>query len=179
MMHEIVVAGFGGQGVMLMGQLLTEAGMNSGMSVTWLPSYGPEMRGGTANCSVMLSDAPIGSPIASQPTAAIVMNIQSFDKFEPTIQPNGLLLINSSLIDKTSARTDVRQFAIPANEIAIELGDARVANMVMLGAFLGASQALSLDSVMYALEKKLPAHRRNLLPMNRLALERGGSLIHA
>ena len=177
-MHEIVVAGFGGQGVMLMGQLLTEAGMNSGMSVTWLPSYGPEMRGGTANCSVMLSDAPIGSPIASQPSAAIVMNVQSFDKFEPTIQPNGLLLINSSLIDKTSTRTDVRQFAIPANEIAIELGDARVANMVMLGAFLGASQALSLDSVMAALEKKLPAHRRNLLPMNRLALERGGSLIH-
>lgn len=177
MMHEIVIAGFGGQGVMLMGQLLTEAGMESGMSVTWLPSYGPEMRGGTANCSVMLSDEPIGSPVANEPTTAIVMNIQSYDKFEPTVRADGLLLINSSLVEKTSSRSDIRQICIPANEIASDLGSTRVANMVMLGAFLKASNVLSLDVIMSALEKKLPEHRRNLLPMNRLALEKGGELI--
>ncbi|MCL2548649.1 MAG: 2-oxoacid:acceptor oxidoreductase family protein [Symbiobacteriaceae bacterium] len=176
MIHEIIMAGFGGQGIMLMGQLLTEAGMNSGKQVTWMPSYGPEMRGGTANCSVMLSDDPIGSLVAVNPTAAILMNIQSYDKFEPAVRPGGLLLVNTSLITKTTLRNDIKQVLVPANEIAAELGDNRVANMVMLGAFIQASEAVSLDSIMYALEKKLPEHRRNLLPMNRQALERGMAL---
>ena len=176
MTHEIIMAGFGGQGIMLMGQLITEAGMNSGQHVTWMPSYGPEMRGGTANCSVMLSEEPIGSLVAVNPTAAIVMNIQSYDKFEAAVRPGGLLLVNSSLIAKSSQRTDIIQILVPANEIAAELGDNRVANMVMLGAYIQASGAVSLDAVMYALEKKLPEHRRNLLPMNRLALERGMAL---
>ena len=176
MTHEIIMAGFGGQGIMLMGQLLTEAGMNSGKQVTWMPSYGPEMRGGTANCSVMLSDEPIGSLVAVNPTAAIVMNIQSFDKFEPVVRAGGLLLVNTSLVPRTTNRSDIRQVLIPANDIAAELGDTRVANMVMLGAYIQASNAVSLDAVMYALEKKLPEHRRNLLPMNRQALEHGMEL---
>ena len=178
MTHEILIAGFGGQGVMLMGQLLSEAGMNTGKFVTWLPSYGPEMRGGTANCSVMISDETVGSPIAVDPSAAILMNIQSYDKFESVVRPGGLLLINSSLIEKQSSRTDIKQYLIPANTIAAELGDTRVANMVMLGAFLKASGALNLDVIMEALEHKLPPHRRNLLPMNRQALEKGMALVN-
>ena len=179
MSHEVIMAGFGGQGIMLMGQLLAEAGMRSGMQVSWMPSYGPEMRGGTANCSVMISEVPIGNPVANVPSAAIVMNIQSYDKFEPRVVPGGVLLVNSSLVTKSSSRTNITQFLVPANEIASEIGDNRVANMVMLGAYLQASKAVSMEEVLKALELRLPEHRRNLLPMNQQALERGMAIAAA
>ena len=136
-------------------------------------SYGPEMRGGTANCSVMLSDVAIGNPVAIEPTAALVMNIQSYDKFEPLVRSGGTLLVNSSLVEKSSSRSDISEYLIAANDIALEIGDARVANMVMLGAYISLSDAVTPESVMQALEKRLPEHRRNLLPLNREALERG------
>lgn len=177
MTHDIVIAGFGGQGVMLMGQLITEAGLKENKKVTWLPSYGPEMRGGTANCNVVVSDEEIGSPIVLSPSAAIVMNIQSFEKFAPMVRPGGVLLINSSLIEQKCVRTDIRQILIPANEIADKIGSSRVANMVMLGAFLKATEAVEVDSIVYTLKKKLPAHRQNLMPMNEEALKAGAALV--
>jgi 2-oxoglutarate ferredoxin oxidoreductase subunit gamma len=177
MTHEVIMAGFGGQGVMLMGQLLTYAGMFEHKNVSWLPSYGPEMRGGTANCTVVVSDEEIGSPVVVDPTAAVVMNIQSYDKFEPLVRPGGVLLINSSLIDKKSTRTDITQYIVPVNEIADELGNAKVANMVMLGAFLRATNAVDIESILSALKKVLPPHRHNLLPLNQQALERGAAII--
>ncbi len=177
MTHDIVIAGFGGQGVMLMGQLITEAGLKENKKVTWLPSYGPEMRGGTANCNVVVSDEEIGSPIVLSPSAAIVMNIQSFEKFAPMVRPGGVLLINSSLIEQTCARTDIKQILIPANEIADKIGSSRVANMVMLGAFLKATEAVEVESIVYTLKKKLPAHRQNLMPMNEEALKAGAARV--
>ncbi len=175
MTHDIVIAGFGGQGVMLMGQLITEAGLKEDKKVTWLPSYGPEMRGGTANCSVVVSDQDIGSPIVLSPSAAIVMNIQSFEKFAPMVREGGILFINSSLIEQECTRTDIKQYRIPANEIAEKIGSSRVANMVMLGAFLEATHAVEVDSVVYTLKKKLPPHRQNLMPLNEEALKSGAA----
>ena len=132
MTHEIIMAGFGGQGVMAMGKILVEAAMEEGKNVSWLPSYGPEMRGGTANCSVIVSDEPIGAPVVTEATAAIVMNRPSLDKFENDIIPGGALFINSSLIEKKATRDDIKVYYVPANEIASELGTDRVANIVML-----------------------------------------------
>jgi 2-oxoglutarate ferredoxin oxidoreductase subunit gamma len=177
MTHELVIAGFGGQGVMLMGQLITEAGLKEDKKVTWLPSYGPEMRGGTANCCVVVSDQDIGSPIVLSPTAAIVMNIQSFEKFAPMVREGGILLINSSLIEQECLRTDIKQYRIPANEIAEKIGSGRVANMVMLGAFLEATHAVEVESIVYTLKKKLPSHRQNLMPLNEEALKAGAAQI--
>ncbi len=135
MEERIIIAGFGGQGVMAMGQLLTYAGMIEGKHVSWLPSYGPEMRGGTANCSVIVSSEPVGSPVVVNSTTAIVMNKPSLDKFEPSVNKGGRLFINSSLIEQKSKRDDIEVYYISANEIADELGNMRVANMVMLGAY--------------------------------------------
>ncbi|MGE5653369.1 MAG: 2-oxoacid:acceptor oxidoreductase family protein [Bacillota bacterium] len=177
MTHEVIMAGFGGQGVMLMGQLVAYAGMHEHKNVTWLPSYGPEMRGGTANCTVVVSDEEVASPVVVDPTCAVVMNIQSYDKFEPLVRPGGILLINSSLIDKVSTRTDITQYQIPVNEIADEIGNNKVANMVMLGAFIEATRAVSLGSIVESLKKVLPARRHNLIPVNQRALERGAVLV--
>lgn len=134
MTHEIILAGFGGQGVMVMGQLLAYAGMLEGSYVSWIPSYGPEMRGGTANCSVIISEEPVGSPIVGEATAVVAMNLPSFEKFESSLSPGGVMLINSSLIDRESKRDDIRVYKVPANDIANDLGNARMANMVALGA---------------------------------------------
>ena len=128
MTHEFIMAGFGGQGVMLMGQLMSYAGMFDGKHVSWMPSYGPEMRGGTANCSVVVSDQPVASPVVTEPTCAVVMNAPSLDKFAPTVVPGGCLLINSSLVTADPGRDDVKVFKVPANEIANELGNSRAAN---------------------------------------------------
>jgi 2-oxoglutarate ferredoxin oxidoreductase subunit gamma len=141
MNHEIVMAGFGGQGIMLIGTLLTYAGKYEGKAVSWLPSYGPEMRGGTANCAVCVSDDAIASPVVVEPTAAIVMNIPSFEKFHRTVVPGGALVINSSLIRAENVRRDISVYEIPANDEAVKLGSDRVANMVCLGALLGATGA--------------------------------------
>ena len=174
---DVIMAGFGGQGVMLMGQLLTYAGMVDGKEVSWMPSYGPEMRGGTANCTVILSDEKIGSPVVSNPGAVIAMNLPSLDKFEPLLRPGGLLFYNSSLIERKPARTDITAIGIPANEVATELGNTRVANMVILGAFIAATEVVSTKSVESALKKALPAHRQDLLPLNLQAIEKGKSFV--
>lgn len=177
MVEEFVFSGFGGQGVMFVGQLLAYAAMDAGREVTWIPSYGPEMRGGTAHCLVVISDRPIGSPLVYHPKTAVVFNNPSFEKYEPLVAQNGLLVFNSSLIALSSQRTDLTVLAIPATEISGELGNARVTNMVMLGAALSARPVLSLEVVRYALEKHIPQHHRNLLALNLAAIERGASAV--
>lgn len=147
MQTDVIIAGFGGQGVMLMGKMLAYGGMREGKQVSWLPSYGPEMRGGTANCTVVISDKPVGSPVVGRPMAVIALNLPSLDKFEPMVQQGGVLLINSSLINRTSPRRDVVVVDVPANELAVKLENPRGANMVILGAYLGASHALTLETV--------------------------------
>ncbi len=173
MLEEVILAGFGGQGVMSMGQLLAYAGMLEDKHVAWIPSYGPEMRGGTANCSVTISTEQISSPIISEPGTAIVLNKPSLDKFAPAVKPGGILLINSSLIDPGYSRPGIKVFEIPANDLALEMGNTRVANMVLLGAFIQLTRAVSIDSVIESLKKVLPENRHNLIPLNRAALEKG------
>lgn len=177
MLHEIIMAGFGGQGIMSMGQLLTYAGMLENKHVAWIPSYGPEMRGGTANCGVTISDRDISSPVVFEPTAAVIMNRPSLDKFEPAVKAGGIILINSSLIDKKVKRTDIKAYYIPANELAEELGNSRVSGMVILGALIELTKAVSFDSVEESLKKVLPEYRYNLIPLNRKALDKGAGVV--
>lgn len=177
MTHEIIMAGFGGQGVMAMGKILVEAALKEGKEVSWLPSYGPEMRGGTANCNVIISDEPVGAPVVSEATAALILNRPSLDKFENDVIPGGTLIINSSLIDKKATRTDIKVYYVPANEIANELGSGKIANMVMLGAYLGASGAASQDSVMEIIAEIFTGKKASVIPMNKEALMRGAACI--
>lgn len=173
MTHEMIFAGFGGQGVMLMGQMVAYAGMLEDKHVSWLPSYGPEMRGGTANCAVVVADEPVGSPLITSPNIVVAMNLPSLDKFEESIKPGGLLLYNSSLIAREPNRDDITVLAVPANEVAGELGSDRIANMVVLGALLQLVPMVKQESILAALRHALPPHRHNLLPLNEQALERG------
>lgn len=178
--EKVICAGFGGQGVMSMGQLMTYAGMLEGKEVSWLPSYGPEMRGGTANCNVIISQRPIGSPvITNDATTAIVMNLPSLDKFEADVKEGGTIFVNSSLIEKKVARTDVKAYYIPANEIAIELGNFRVANMVMLGAYLEVFKPVEVDSVLEAFKKVFGEGKAHLVPLNKSALEKGAEAVRS
>ncbi len=177
MVEELIIAGFGGQGVMVMGQLLSYAGLHEAKNVSWIPSYGPEMRGGTANCSVVISDEGIGSPIVTEPMTAIVMNRPSLDRFEQAVRPGGLLIYNSSLIDREPERTDIRIVAVPAVGMARELGSDRVANMCVLGAYLAATGVVALESVAECLKEVLPERRHDLIPLNLKALARGASLV--
>lgn len=172
-MADIIIAGFGGQGVLAMGQMITYAGMIEDKAVSWFPSYGPEQRGGTCNCSVVVTEEEIGSPLVTVPTAAIVMNSPSFERFEPTVGAEGLLIYNSSLIQQESKRDDIQILAVPANEIADELGNARVANMVLLGAFIGATGLVKEESIEEALKEVLSERHHHLIPLNMQALERG------
>ncbi len=172
MQKEVTFAGFGGQGIMSIGQFVAYTGMEEGSEVVWLPSYGPEMRGGTAYCTVVVSDRPIGSPIIQNPQYAVVMNRPSFDKFEPTIKPGGLIVINSSLIDVKSRRTDIDQLGVPANEIAIKHGLPRSANIAMLGAFVGRSGIIKSNNLKKFIEKKFGS-RREVLESNMKILEEG------
>jgi 2-oxoglutarate ferredoxin oxidoreductase subunit gamma len=171
--HGIIIAGFGGQGVLMLGKLLAYAGMKEGKNVTWLPSYGPEMRGGTANCNVIISDELIGAPIVTEATCVIAMNLPSLDKFEACVQPGGWLLVNSSLIPRPPARTDVQVLTIPVNDLAQQQGSPRVANVVMLGAYLALSHAVQKTSVVAAIEDVLGPGKRHLLGINLNALEAG------
>ena len=176
--ERIICAGFGGQGVMLIGQLLTYAGMLENKEVSWLPSYGPEMRGGTANCSVMISERPIGSPvITDDATSAIIMNLPSLDKFEQDIQKDGIIIINSSLIEKKASRADLKAYYVPANEIANEIGNSKVANMVVLGAYLELTKSVSMESVMSALKKIFGESKSHLMPINETAMKRGAEAV--
>ncbi|HAY98102.1 MULTISPECIES: 2-oxoacid:acceptor oxidoreductase family protein [unclassified Mesotoga] len=171
--HLLVAAGFGGQGVMLIGQILATAGMFDNKHTTWLPSYGPEMRGGTANCTVVVSDEPIGSPITNTPNELIVMNIPSLLKFEKEIQPGGLMVINTSVVDRDTSRNDISVVKIDANSVAEKLGNLKVANMVVLGAYLGRAGTVTLDGVRKALEKKLTGRKAALVDLNIRAIEEG------
>lgn len=177
MLEQNLFAGFGGQGVLLMGQLLAYAGMLEDKYVSWLPAYGPEMRGGTANCSVNISDEPIGSPVVSKATTVVAMNRPSLDKFEPAVQPGGMLFINSSIIDKKAERDDIRVYYVPCNEIAEELGNGRVANMVMLGAYIAKTKCVDIENVLVALLNKLGEKKAHLIPLNREALLKGAAAV--
>jgi len=173
-MHEsFVFSGFGGQGVMFVGQLLAYAAMDVGLEVTWIPSYGPEMRGGTAHCYVVISDKPIGSPLVSRPGTAVVFNNPSFEKYEQIVAKGGLLASNSSLIAATTDRTDITFLPVPGTAIADELGSLKIANLVMLGAVLTAHPVLSLDAIRQALDEHIPPRRRDLLDLNLAAVDRG------
>ncbi len=173
MQADIIVSGFGGQGVLFAGQLLAHCALDNQMEVTWFPSYGPEMRGGTAHCTVIVADEAIGSPIVRHPTAAIVMNLPSLDKYEPLVVAEGVLVINSSLVDRAAERSDISIVEVPANEIAEEIGDRRLANLVMVGALLQRLPVFTLDQLAGALDKHIPEKRRDLLDANLEALQRG------
>ncbi|MFW5996158.1 MAG: 2-oxoacid:acceptor oxidoreductase family protein [Halanaerobiaceae bacterium] len=173
MYEEIVIAGFGGQGVMSLGKVIAHAGMKAGKEISWIPSYGPEMRGGTANCTVIISDKRIPSPFSSEPDTAIIMNLPSMNKFIGQVKSGGKALINSSLIDEEIARKDIKLIRVPAGKIASRLGNDRVANMVMLGAYLNTIELLSPDDIEKSLKKILPERRHNLLAINKKALKEG------
>lgn len=177
MLHEIIIAGFGGQGVLSMGQLIAYSGMLEGKHVSWMPSYGPEQRGGTANVSVIVSDEPVGSPVIVRPTAAIVLNKPSFDIFEPMLAPGGVLIVNSSLVSEKSKRDDITVVEVAATELASEMGESKIANSIILGAFLEVTKPVSPESVIESLKKVLPEKRHNLIPINKAALEKGAELV--
>ncbi len=170
---SIIISGFGGQGTLFAGQVLAYAALENNLEVTWIPSYGPEMRGGTAHCTVIISSEPIGSPLVRRPDVAIVMNLPSLDKYEPLVQSHGVLVANASLINRGLERDDLKHIYIPANEIAEEIGMSRLANMVMVGGMLYLKPILSLKAVQASLERHIPDRHRKTLPMNFEAMERG------
>jgi 2-oxoglutarate ferredoxin oxidoreductase subunit gamma len=173
MQEAIIISGFGGQGALFAGQLLAYAVMEQGYHVTWIPSYGPEMRGGKARCTIIVSDEEIGSPLVRRPSAAIVLNIPSMEAFEPAVKPGGVLVVNSSLVPLRSQRDDIRVIYEPATDLAIEMGNARLANVICLGALVKATGVVSLEAVEVALENHLPERHRKLLGLNKQALHRG------
>jgi 2-oxoglutarate ferredoxin oxidoreductase subunit gamma len=173
---EVVFAGFGGQGIMTVGQLLAYTAMEEGKQVIWIPSYGPEMRGGTANCTVIVSNDRIGSPIINNPQSACVFNRPSLDKFGALIRKGGLLLINNSLIDATSDREDIKQILVPCNDIAIKAGNSKAANMVMLAAYVAATDIVSFKTLKKMLTEKLGSRKKELLEINYRAFEEGRKL---
>jgi len=178
--HNLIIAGFGGQGVMIIGNLLAYAAMKEGKYVTYLPIYGVEMRGGTANCTVVISSREIGSPVVHQPHSAIVMNLPSLIKYEPRVLPNGLLLLNSSLINpKEASRKDIELLPVPVNEIAIENGNPKLANMVALGAFIGKTRLVQMTSLFESLEKVLDERYQSLIPSNIKAIEVGAEYVQS
>ncbi|MGY4707196.1 2-oxoacid:acceptor oxidoreductase family protein [Candidatus Bipolaricaulota sp. J31] len=170
----VIFAGFGGQGILLAGKVLARAGMEQGLEVTWLPSYGPEMRGGTANCTVVVADSPIGSPVVDNPDALVAMNAPSLDKFEGRVVEGGVVVVNSSLVKRPVRRDDVRAIPVPANDIAAELGNPRVINMVALGALVRTLELVPLEAIEAAMEEELRGRgRERLIEVNREALRRG------
>jgi 2-oxoglutarate ferredoxin oxidoreductase subunit gamma len=174
---ETVFSGFGGQGVLFAGQLLSYAGIADGLYVTWIPSYGPEMRGGTANCTVILSEEEIGAPVVRHPTAVIAMNSPSWVKYRSLVKRDGFLFINSSLIKLKADEEDARIIAISASDIATDLGNVRMANMVMLGAFVAHTGIVTLDAVKQQLAEHLSERQRKWLEPNYAALDRGAELV--
>jgi 2-oxoglutarate ferredoxin oxidoreductase subunit gamma len=176
MQTEIIISGFGGQGTLFAGQVLAYAAMDYNKQVTWIPSYGPEMRGGTARCTVIISDEEIGSPVVKHPKAVIALNLPSVDKYEPLLPPEGIIVVNSSLIDREIKREDVTVVMLPANEIADDLGNLRLANMVSVGALLEMLPVLPMEAVKQALQDHLPERHQHTLPINFQALERGSQV---
>ncbi len=178
MLQEMIFAGFGGQGVLSMGKLLAYAAMKEDREVSWMPSYGPEMRGGTANCLVNISDEPISSPIVTEYDVAIVLNLPSLTKFEPRVKKGGLLIWESSTIKHGPTRTDIRCVALPAIEKATkDLGDTKVMNMLVLGALVKLVPIISPQTLLVALKDTLPKRHHGLIPLNEKAIEMGMSLV--
>ena len=173
MMNQILIAGFGGQGVLFAGKFLAYKGLIEGKQVSWLPSYGPEMRGGTANCSVIVGDEPIGSPIVNAPNTLIAMNLPSLQKYENAVVPGGLILVDSTLIAEKVSRTDVRVCYVPATKLANDSGFSTLANMILIGKLLKESEDMCFDHTEDALKKVIPARKMNLLDVNLKALETG------
>lgn len=172
--QEIIFAGFGGQGILSMGKFLAYAGMDADMGVSWLPSYGPEMRGGTANCSVILTDGSVGSPVVTAPDSLVVMNRPSLDKFEKTIKVGGLLVMDSDLVNRAPERSDIEVISIPAQTIAQEIGSKTIANMVLLGALVAKTKIVSMETLLGALK----AHgKEKFYEANKIALEKGASYV--
>jgi 2-oxoglutarate ferredoxin oxidoreductase subunit gamma len=179
-MHaEIIVAGFGGQGILFAGQLLAYAGLAEGRHVTWIPSYGPEMRGGTAHCTVILSDQAIGSPLVEHPTAVLACNTPSCDRFAAQVRPGGLLIRDSVLVPGGSGRADIDEIAVPANEIAAALGVPQAVTVVLLGALIAATGVVTLETMDRVLADHLRGRHVETLAANREALARGAALVHA
>jgi len=174
MTKRIVISGFGGQGVLTLGNVIAEIGLNKGLNVTWMPSYGAEMRGGTANCSVILSDKIIGSPMVQNKIDILcAMNRPSVDKFLPKVQPGGLVLVNTSIVTDKIERADVKIVEIDATNIAVKVGSARVANMVMLAGFIKETDLFTLEDITQVLEKRFAAKRPALIPLNIEAIKLG------
>lgn len=175
--QDCIVAGFGGQGVMLIGNLLAYAGMEAGLNVTYIPVYGPEMRGGTANCTVVISEEEVGSPIIQSPKSLILMNQPSMDKFQPRLQDGGIQILNTSLVDAAQAEPRVSTYTVPANETAEQLGNVRMANMVALGGYIQAIGIVDLDIVKECLSSVISAHYSHLIPKNAEALQAGADYV--
>ena len=173
MTTQILIAGFGGQGILFTGKFLAYKGLIENRQVSWLPSYGPEMRGGTASCGVILSDEPVGSPIVSKPDVLIAMNIPSLDRYEDSVAPGGVIIADSTLIDRKVRRTDVTAYYVPATQMASDAGIPTLANMIIAGKLLKILNADAPDSVAAALEKVISAKHRDMLDVNRKALEMG------
>ncbi len=168
--HKLIIAGFGGQGVMLIGQMIAYAGMLEGKEVTWMPSYGPEMRGGTANCTVIVSDRKINSPVITEATSVVAMNLPSMIKFEDMVIPGGKLFVNRSLIKEKPKRDDVEVYNIDANEIVASLHNDKVTNMVILGAVVRVTGIVGLDSIKEVMEKLFTGNKSKLVHINKQAL---------
>jgi len=170
---SIIISGFGGQGTLFAGQVLAYASMEHGLEVTWIPSYGPEMRGGTAHCTVIVSEEPIGSPLVRNPDVVLALNLPSVDKYENIITENGVLVANSSLFNRQITRQEINSLLIPANKIAEEIGMSRLGNMIMVGAMLAMKPILPLDVVKKSLEEHIPKRHQKTLPMNFEAMDKG------
>ena len=170
---SIIISGFGGQGTLFAGQVLAYASMDNGLEVTWIPSYGPEMRGGTAHCTVIVSEEPIGSPLVRKPDVVLALNLPSVDKYEFLVKDGGVLVANSSLVNREITREGINSLLIPANQIAEELGMSRLGNMIMVGAMLAMKPILSLDAVKKALGEHIPERHKKTLPMNYEAMDKG------
>ncbi len=177
MTEEIIIAGFGGQGVLSMGKILAYSGMLQSMEVSWMPSYGPEMRGGTANVTVILGDERISSPILNEYDSAIILNQQSLDKFEPLVKPGGTLLYDDNGITRYPVRTDINIYYVDATKDAVSLSMAKSFNMIVLGAFLQIKPIIELEYIIKGLEKSLPPRHHHTIPKNREALIHGKNTV--
>ena len=176
MKEEIIIAGFGGQGVLSMGKILAYAGLMNDLEVTWMPAYGPEQRGGTANVTVILSDQPISSPVLDTYDTAVILNQQSLDKFESKVKPGGILIYDPSGIHHLPTRTDITVVPVDAMEAAIEMKNTKTYNMILLGSLLALRPIVSTDHVVKALRKTLPERHHHLIPLNEQAIAKGMSL---
>ncbi len=173
MTEEIIIAGFGGQGVLSMGKILAYSGLMQGQEVSWMPSYGPEMRGGTSNVTTIISDERISSPILTQYDTTIILNQQSMDKFEEMVKPGGTMLYDPNGIIRHPERKDINIYKIDSTKLATEMGNAKVTNMVVLGAYLKIKPIVKLENVMKGLAKSIPARNHKLLPLNEEAIKLG------